>query len=182
MKHENEVLHTLNRLLAVQWKPEFARFKSHKILLIEYFRRSALWAKTLNATSEWPILDIALHIDPTIRAAETVLKIWHEHLARLGENHHVPREMEYLLECALYWATTKDRLLTQSFDLPEPYEPIILMYERGGFFYRSHEGIDITSVTAISRMNWQAYDRDTPYDSLEISELDRIDSEDSYTI
>jgi hypothetical protein len=175
MCQDNQVQNMLQRLLAVRWKADPTRFKSHKALLIEYFRRSSLWAKVVNATNDWPIIDIALHIDSNVRVDETAIHVWQEHLRHLSSGNRVPNEMEYLLEAALQWAAVEDKQLTGYFNLPKPYEPIILMYERGGFFYRSHDGIEITYVTTISRRNWQAYNRDVPYDNIEESELDKID-------
>ncbi|MEP7288560.1 MAG: hypothetical protein ABI947_22640 [Chloroflexota bacterium] len=176
MYEVTKVESTLQRLLTVNWKADYARYKSHKALLHEYFRRTALWAKALVATAEWPIIDLALHIDPSIRAEKAILDRWRQHLDHTENDKRVPPEMEFILEAALHWASVEDKQLTGTFNLPQPYEPIILMYERGGFFYRSHEGIDITAVTAISRRGWDAYDRDTPWGSIEVSELDKIDS------
>jgi hypothetical protein len=175
MRQDNQVQNTLQRLLSVKWKADPTRFKSHNALLNEYFRRSSLWAKAFDAPNDWPIIDIASHIDSTIHIDKTVIQVWHEHLSHLSKDNRMPSEMEWLLEAALRWPPVEANQLTDHFKLPKPYEPIVVMDERGGFFYRSHEGIEITFVTTMSYRSWQAYDKDVPYDSIEVSELDKID-------
>jgi hypothetical protein len=169
----NEVDRLLQRLIAVKWKADPNRFRSHKALLIEYFRRSAIWAKKLDCVNEWFMFDIALHIDPTVRADNSSVQMLETHL---NSGEQIPPEMKGLLHYALHWAAVKGRNLTEPFNIADPYEPIVMMYERGGFFYISHDGIEITYVNTISRRGWQAYASDIPYDNTTESELDSLDS------
>jgi hypothetical protein len=169
----------LQRLMHVKWKPYQKRWKSHKVLLLEYFRQSVLWAKALSAMADWPIMDFAAHIDPMLRADSSIMDVWHHHLLITNPTNKVPDEMESLLEAALHWAAAEDSHLTAPYNLPPPYEPIILMYERGGYFYRTQNTVEITSVTAIVRRGWQYYDKSDPDVSIDSASLDQIDLETS---
>lgn len=46
---------------------------------------------------------------------------------------------------------------SSEFTLPEPYEPLIIMYERGGIFSMEHGFFDF-AVGSFPRGKWQQYD------------------------
>jgi hypothetical protein len=174
MEYSPEVYNVLNRLISIHWAANVAHYRSHRLLVFEYFRRSALWATMLNATDSWPIVNLALHLEPTLQLHPAVLRSFHDHLQKHGSP---PREMVALLEAALYWARLQDLNDERINQLPAPYEPILLLYERGGYFFRSHDGIEITVVMTVSHRGWQQFLTQTPYIQLDPSVLDQVDSD-----
>lgn len=115
----------LQRILATSLNKRPNKRWSHVALFKEYARRMALWAVRLKRASDWLFFDVAGALDPQWRADESLVSALHDFLddkAYLGL-------MCDVYEWALHWAALRE---SQSFDLPDPYEPIILLYERGG--------------------------------------------------
>jgi hypothetical protein len=61
---------SVHRLLSVDWNSFCEKDRSHVALVREYLRRTALWAKCLEATEAWPFFDVAGYIAPEVRAAK----------------------------------------------------------------------------------------------------------------
>lgn len=93
-------------------------------LLREYMRRSALWSHSLQVGG-WPFFDIAGGVNPEIRAPEEVVE---EVLGGLPDfsTYHVLKTVEWIL----HFSVLKDSGEVLP-GLPDPYAPLLLVYERG---------------------------------------------------
>jgi hypothetical protein len=143
----------------------------------EHLRRMALWAKAVNYTPKWPhwiVFDVAKHVNPSIRAPSETVDLLKRHLDNTEAN------IFACDICSLYlhWAAIRNSAEVKSFALPGPYEAVMLMFERGGFFYVEHGfvGVDIAMIPP-SKTSVNAYASSTPVVELDIAVLDKIDAE-----
>ncbi|SRR5579883_411663 len=170
---ENEAL---RRLLAINWGTVAERGQeSHVALMREYLRRAALWAKCLEATDHWPFFDVASLIAPAVRAEPRVVE-----------------RLEAALQPFSLWPTIKKTCIwylhwqrleqcraeaVAGHKLPEPFEPLIRFYERGGRFSTEHGFINVDRVGIPAKVRgWQAFDSTTPFVALDDRALDRLDA------
>ena len=145
---------TLQRLLAISWQFDDSRVADHVPLMELYLHRAARWAKLLECTELWPFFDIALQIIPTVRApAEAVMQLG-SHL----EAHDVPYVIRRTCVWCLHWSTISDAEQVMRLGLPDPYDPLVMMYEHGGWFTREHGYINIGMAGLYIGKNWRAYE------------------------
>ncbi|TAE64694.1 MAG: hypothetical protein EAZ86_26075 [Oscillatoriales cyanobacterium] len=162
----------LERILAIKWEPDDSRVNSHIALLREYLRRAALWAKALDCTDEWPFFDVAAHICPLECADDTNVKLLKTHFTETP--FYVAGMIEKTCEWFLHWERVKNLPKVSEVTLPEPYEPLIIMYERGGIFSMEHGFFDF-AVGSFPRGKWQQYEEIIPLLKLDTITLDRVD-------
>ncbi|MEV4412924.1 hypothetical protein [Catellatospora sp. NPDC049609] len=128
------------RLTAIDWtEGGFTRTRSRHRLMAEHLRRTAWWARQLDC-AEWPFPDLAACADPTVRA-DPALVTQIERLLALAP--------DPVLEAAvngLHWYTLRDHAAVPLPDLADPYEPLLLFFERGGGFTLITGYIDIHSA------------------------------------
>jgi hypothetical protein len=163
---------TLARLQAVDWTggSGFKHHRSRVRLMAEYLRRTALWAQALDATSEWPFFDIAAHVDPSIQVPENQAK----ELEALIYNHIGWPSVDRLARAALHWAALKDAGVPTAPGLPDPYEPILLMFDRGGAWTTEAGFIDVNGA-AVRRQSWQDHLAPEPITALDSVTLNALD-------
>jgi hypothetical protein len=161
----------LERILAIKWEPDDSRVNSHIALLREYLRRAALWAKALDCTDEWPFFDVAAHIG-ALDADETQVKKLKTHF--METPFYVAGIIEKTCEWFFHWERVKNLPKISEFTLPEPYEPLIVMYERGGIFSMEHGFFDF-AVRSFPRGKWHKYDQIRPLLELDTRTLDELD-------
>jgi hypothetical protein len=140
--------------------------------LQEYLRRAALWSKALDCTDEWPFFDVAAHICPLECADDTKVKVLKTHFTETP--FYVAGIIEKTCEWFLHWDRVKNLPKVSDFTLPEPYEPLIIMYERGGIFSMEHGFFDF-AVGSFPRGKWQQYEEIIPLLKLDTITLDRVD-------
>ncbi|AFY83998.1 hypothetical protein [Oscillatoria acuminata] len=174
----------IDRILAINWEPDDSRTSSHVALLQEYLRRAALWAVALDCTEEWPFFDVAAHISPSFQPENRHLDRLEQHFSQVPfyvtkviENtcrwfvkwegvKHLPEVSSYvnsnpenLLEIRggvkNHGQKMKDVYLF-SVPLPHPYEPLILLYDRGGIFYSEHRFFCFEDA-AVPRGTWREH-------------------------
>jgi hypothetical protein len=119
----------LGRLLAVDWTAgtSFDHARSRARLIREYLRRSAWWARTLDAVAEWPFFDIAAHLAPEVHVPEDLARQLEDLIStRIGW----PSVAE-ACRAALHWAALTDARIPPAYGLDDPYEPLVLLFERG---------------------------------------------------
>jgi hypothetical protein len=149
--------------------------ESQVALMREYLRRAALWAKRLGATDYWPFFDVASLIAPEVRTEPGIVE-----------------QLEAALQPFSLWPTIKKTCiwylhwhrLVQSRDvvvaayrLPEPFEPLIRFYERGGRFSTEHGFINVDTVGIPAKVRgWQAFDSMTPFVDLDDRAPQRLDA------
>jgi hypothetical protein len=134
----------LDRLVSVDWYGDWdvavSHTRSRALLMREYLRRAALWARELGAEPEWPFFDVTEFLAPGLRADARV----EDELERFLAGKVPTPSTARTCRGAVRWAALRqaaDRLP----DLPDPYEPLLLMYERGGG-YSIEEFIDLYGV------------------------------------
>lgn len=110
---------------ARRFHPDDRRQASHAALLKEYLRRSALWAEALDRRGDWPFLDVARALFPGL-AAPTL------QLPRLGAVYAAQ------LPAAVGFAQVADTSRVSGFGLPDPYEPLLRLLERGATLTTEH--------------------------------------------
>jgi hypothetical protein len=162
---------TLNRLLAINWQADDSRIDSHVALFQEYLRRMSLWAQTLDCLNLWPFFNVAAQISPSVEVPEEAIAQLKEHLA----NFRLRKNIKQTCEWYLRWGAIADTTPVQKIDLPAPYDPLILMYERGATFYTEH-GFFCVSLASFPRKNWSSYHSLKPVVELDDSVLNRLDS------
>jgi len=168
--NNNSVDRTIERIKAINWAPNDYRAASHIALLKEYLRCASLWAKTLDCTDKWPLFDVAAQINPSLRADETQVEALKRHLAPFA----VSRTIRQLCEWFVHWAVVQHSPEVTKMALPDPYEPLILLYERGGDFYREHVFFCF-SVGCFPIGNWSQHYSLSPHIILDEQVLDQLD-------
>lgn len=163
----------LDRLRAIDWDDwaeAFDHSRSRALLMREYLRRAALWAQEYHAEGDWPFFDIAERIDPTAQLAPDLAKEL-ESFLRSGIG---PNSVERTLKGAVHWAAMCSSGRTDLPALADPYEPLLLMYERGGGF-SVDQLIDLNGVS-LPRWSLDAAITAPPFLTLTPATLDALDS------
>ncbi|MET7711692.1 hypothetical protein [Streptomyces sp. NPDC005407] len=140
----------------------------------EYLRRAALWARTYGAEQSWPFFDIAEHVDAELQTPPDVAAEVEEVLTGLA-----PTSLKRTCRAAVRWAALRDARDDLPADLPDPYEPLLLMYERGGGYFLE-EYLDLNGVM-IRLGNVESNTSATPFLTLAPATLDALDAEGQIT-
>ncbi|MFK0257442.1 hypothetical protein [Streptomyces sp. NPDC090445] len=173
----------LERLRAIDWKDEtggageaggaaaWEHAASRALLMREYLRRSALWAQACGAEAAWPFFDVAEHLDAG--AARTPPDV----AAELEDllNGLAPASLRTTCRAAVRWAAVRDAGQEPAGGLPDPYEPLLLMYERGGGYYLE-EYVDLNG-TMIPLGDVAGNAAAAPFLTLAPATLDAMDAE-----
>jgi hypothetical protein len=163
---------TLARLLAVDWKTDdgidYPRARAK--LMREYLRRAAWWAQELDATDAWPFFDIPALWAPDIKVPTDLLGPL-ETLISTGIGWP---SVATTARAALRWATVMDAGKPLPDGLADPYEPLLLMFERGGGFTTEHGFIDL-GAASIVRRTWRDHLTTEQIVPLSQSALDALD-------
>ncbi|MFI0481582.1 TY-Chap domain-containing protein [Actinomadura sp. 9N215] len=164
---ENRVNALVERLLQINWTERADQRVSQALLMEEYLRRSALWAKEYSGG--WLFSDVAAMVDPAVRASpealqriESGLPIWVNSITR--------RTIEY----ALHFAALSDAGAPLP-DLPNPFEPLMLLFERGNIFSRDGAGFIDVDFLGIRRGRLSDHLKDEPRAPETLAELDELD-------
>ncbi|WP_406399796.1 hypothetical protein [Streptomyces uncialis] len=131
----------LTRLRAVEWyewDKSYAHRRSRGMLMREHMRRAALWAEAYGAPEYWPFFDVAQFAEPDLVLDDEVESELDEFVKTV-----TPSSIRVLCRAAVRWASVQAKELP---DLPHPYEPILIMFERGGG-YNIEEMIDLYGVS-----------------------------------
>jgi hypothetical protein len=163
---------TLTRLLAVDWDPDFmvslGHARSRARLMSEYLRRAAWWVNELDGTSNWPFFDIAGRWAPAVHASPELA----EQLDTLICNS--PDWQGGACRAALRWAAMLDAGIPLPPGLEDPFEPLLLMFERGGGFTGCGGFIDLGGSSVLQR-TWRDHLSTEPVASLNVATLDALD-------
>lgn len=158
------------RIRSIDWDADAWRTRSRVALMREYLRRSAMWAQELDA-DEWPFFDVAALAAPGVRADQGLVD------SVAGD----PNVFENgpLVRDTCLWALHMEAAKNSGTalpDLPDMFEPLILMYERGGGFSLSSTGtIDVDGV-GIPRQIMPRHLEDEQKAPMGWEELDSLDS------
>lgn len=167
---------TLDRILAVDWAYNIDHEGSHLLLLQEHFRRMVINTKKLDPNRIFSIGDIAELIDPQARAPQESVKQLRDHLLNRTWPAFV-RTLEYALHWSVARYTDKGEVLK---DQPDPFKPILIMYERGGTFTFDHkkEGYLVSMYNdgvIVNRQPYWKWNRRHPFIRLDENALNQAD-------
>jgi hypothetical protein len=163
----------LARLLVIDWNSPLAfdHRQSRARLMKEYLRRAALWATELDGGKPWPFFDIAELIAPDVHPPQEMAD---QLEAVIDEGIGWPA-VQTVCRAALRWAALLDFGHPIPPVLPDPYEPLLLMFERGGGFTTEHGFIELDGAS-VSRRSIADYLSDEPVlASLDPDYLDALD-------
>ncbi|MFG3225395.1 hypothetical protein ACGF07_11545 [Kitasatospora sp. NPDC048194] len=133
-----------DRLTSVDWNPAQTDPRLRISLMKEFLRRSALWAYQLGS-DRWPIFDVAALIDPSVRADPELVDQVSKSCATQST------AVQQSCVGALHFAALREsgRAIPR---LPDPYEPIVVLFENGGGFALDGTGmIDVDVTVSMSR-------------------------------
>ncbi|WP_189038619.1 hypothetical protein [Streptomyces daqingensis] len=167
----------LERLRAVGWRDDSEAFdhaNSRALLMREYLRRAALWAQAYGAEGVWPFFDIAEHVDSSVETPAEVAAELEELMSGLA-----PASLKASCRAAVRWAALRDAHREPPSGLPDPYEPLLLFYERGGGWFLE-EYLDLNGVM-IRLGNVQSNASATPFLVSTPTTLDALDAEGEIT-
>lgn len=120
-------------------------------LMQEHLRRSALWARALDAP-DWLFVDVAERVDPGVRAPAWLLDESFPEFCGSPEALLFRRSAGH----ALHFEALRDARIGLP-GLPHPFNPLIAMYELGGGFTFAANGtvvVDGTGVVPMIRDHW----------------------------
>jgi hypothetical protein len=167
----------LERLRAIRWNnwdAAFAHRWSRPKLWFEHLRRTACWAEAFDAADAWPFFDIAERVDPSVRAAPDIISELENYLAH---NVGMP-SIKQTCRAAVHWAALCADSRVELPDLGDPYEPILLMYERGGGYsvcqFFDLGGVEVSLGRMVGRLSSK------PVVALDSATLDELDSRVTY--
>lgn len=172
MNVESRAARTVSRLLAVDWAGDtnLDHLRSRAALMKEYLRRAAWWAHELDATEEWPFIDIAAHVAPGVHvpddSAGQLETLIHD---RVGWP-----SVADACRNALRWASALDAGVVIPDHLQDPFEPLLLLFERGGGWTEESGFIDL-GLASVRRRTWRDHLTSEPATSLAASALDALD-------
>jgi hypothetical protein len=165
----------VDRLTAIDWADYATGDKnaaSRTLLMREFLRRAALWVDHLGGSERWPFFDIAERVDSSVRADPGLLE-------RLDEftNANVPEFIaRRMCRAAVHWAELRESTEVTLPDLPDPYEPLIVLYERGGVFFVEN-GVADFEMRRVPLRTWQANLAPEPVVEIDQAVLDAANEE-----
>lgn len=163
----------LDRLLSVNWKLQPEHKKSQLELLSECFRCQAHWFVFFEVPEKWPSYDVAAIVDPTLRAPESDLQVFRKHIASYKFGIHYFN----ILVNSVHWGHLSDSTDLTRFGLPDPFEPLLVFYERGGQFDMSYELRMITSHDMSFFLgDCEKWYKPVPFIALDKASLDMVDN------
>jgi hypothetical protein len=172
MNKDTNVEQALERLLNIKWKFDAKRSRSHCLLMAEYLRRAVLWAQALQVADYWPFFNIAAVVAPNERVSESSINGLKEQMEQWPTSFMVKQTCIFYLQ----WAYVKDLPSIVRLQLPDPFEPLILLYERGGSFTTEHGFINI-GMAGIPVIDWKQYNSPVAKVELNHEALNQIDAQ-----
>lgn len=164
----------LDRLRAITWDDDFAtplrHARSRALLMREHLRRAAQWARAYDAEAAWPCFDLAEYVDPSVELDPEVSADLEEFI-RL--NVGTP-SIQATCRGVVRWAAVRTKSKATLPDIPEMYEPLLLLFERGGD-YAIGQFIDLQGV-ATPQGNLAENLSATPFLTLAPTTLDALDA------
>jgi hypothetical protein len=166
-----------DRITDVKWEYDATRRRSHEALFKEFLRRQVMWLEALDLTDHFPWYDLPQLINEDIRANSDAANRVRQHITLQVLNPTMI--ITGVLEAALHWAALEEANALP-YDLPNPYEPMIMLYERGGtftvedMFGRFVIGYDAMGPS-LPRGPWRRWYQEEPFVELDDAVLDRLD-------
>ncbi len=153
------------RLGAIDWERRGDRTWSKAALLKEYFRRAARWAAAYDCNARSPFYDIAACVDPNVHVDQGVIDDVLEKTSAGGRN------IAQLVPFLLRWAALG---VAPTPELPDPYEPLLVLFERGGGFHTENGEVNL-EWKSVRMAGWRNRVADAPLTG-DLDEIDRAGS------
>ncbi|WP_350275967.1 hypothetical protein [Kribbella sp. HUAS MG21] len=129
------------RLAAVQWDDDAAyeHRRSRGRLTREFLRRTAQWSLTVGAEEGWPFSDLAGALDPEVAVDPALLDAVQIGAASAGAFPVRPEAARLMVR----WAALGELPRQRFPQLSDPYEPLLVLFGRGGGYSLSHGSIEL---------------------------------------
>ncbi|UGY93034.1 hypothetical protein [Streptomyces gobiensis] len=167
----------VERLVAIDWT-DWDTADDHAVsrsmLLREYLRRAALWVQELGGTDEWPFFDIAERIDPSVPSDQELI----DRLEKFTSENVPGLTTRKMCRAAVNWAALQEVAHPRLGELDDPYEPLVMLYARGGGFTVENGVADFLFVP-VPLGTWQEHVAEKPVVALDPAMLDALDAESS---
>ncbi|MFG2842795.1 hypothetical protein ACGF12_06415 [Kitasatospora sp. NPDC048296] len=166
----------MDRLAAINWTHRAghdAHAGSRSRLMVEYLRRAALWAEVLGGPPRWPYFDIAGALAPEVRVDPATA----ERLEKYVEEHVDGVSAVFVCRAAVRWATLRNTPGVQLPVLPDPFEPLLLMYERGGEVLYDDSWAFNFGIRRVQIKLWREHLSAEPATAVDPATLDALDHE-----
>ena len=133
MKSEN-FNKTIERLSSLnnESRNTYKSIGSCVLLFKEFCRRMALWSDTMFLKDHWPLFDITSNIDSSWEIDYNQLS---DYLKEKNITIFSPTSNQ-IIKWFIHWEGNKNKELIKQFNLPDPYEPVITLLERGGDIHK----------------------------------------------
>lgn len=161
-------------LLANQFIPVSTKRWSHVALFKEFARRMSWWADSLGVLHNWLMMDIPyiLELDELIDVGSMQKLDAHFKLQSLEQ------PMPTLLQSAFAFESLADHTEIKRFAHTNPYEPIIKLYLRGGYFIWNSRGFwEVSGAFGVGGIDIDTYKKPKPFVSMDEEELNLLDNE-----
>ncbi|MEU9047090.1 hypothetical protein AB0D63_36400 [Kitasatospora sp. NPDC048343] len=164
----------VDRLKAINWKSPgeaYEKAYSRAALMEEYFRRAALWLDAYGEPRRWPFFDLAEIVNPAIRADPAVI-------ADIEDFIDDACGSSYAMDggaAAVQWVALTSAPGVQLPPLPDPFEPLLRLFERGGAGFSIANGFIDFILIMVPRGNWRMHLSPTPVVELTDEALDSLD-------
>jgi hypothetical protein len=159
------------RITTIHWDSSFDRETSRGYLMKEYLRRAAWWSKATSQARWIPFFDIAAAVDPRVRADPAVVDLVCAYVSRSRQGGRT----EEVCVNALHFAALLDAKVPLPDAPDQPYEPLLLLLERGGGFYTEGGGLIDVDTLGIPIGKLEDNLRDEPWVQLDKAALDAVD-------
>lgn len=171
MTPDDAVRAMATRLSAVTWERHGDKAWSKAALLKEYLRRAARWAAAYDCDTRVPFYDIAACVAPAVRAEPHVIDQLLNVIAAARGGWNAKQIAPFIL----HWAALRARHASSlPPGLEDPFEPLILLFERGGGFHTENGEVDL-EWKSVRLSGWRDRADDPPMPSLSPDYLDEID-------
>jgi hypothetical protein len=170
MTPDESVQAMADRLRAIDYERHGDKAWSKAALLREYFRRAARWADAYACEARTPFFDIAACVNPHVRADQAVVNSVLQDVES-GTRNAITRVAPFILHWAAARAAAGDNVPPQ---LEDPFEPLILLFERDGGFHTENGEVNLEYLAAPMR-GWRAFASKPPMPSFAPQDLDEID-------
>ncbi|WP_051836439.1 hypothetical protein [Streptomyces sp. NRRL WC-3742] len=164
-----------DRLKAIAWKAPGTAIKkgfSRAALMEEYFRRAALWLDAYGEPQMWPFFDLAEIVDPSVRVDPVLIEDIELFIDdACGSSYAMDSGA-----AAVQWAALTSAPGVQLPPLPDPFEPLLRLYERGGASFQFANGFIDFGMIMVPRGRWRGHLALDPVVELDDRALDVLDA------
>ncbi|MFI8459441.1 hypothetical protein [Kitasatospora sp. NPDC085464] len=128
-------------------------------------------ARRVRDTDEWPFFDLAAIVAPGIRADQALVAAIEDFVEDASNSWHAVEAST----AAVQWASLHDAPGLSLSPLPDPFEPLLRLFERGGAAFSFADGFIDFGILMVRRGNWRSHLSPSPVVELDDDTLDALD-------